>query len=207
MNCPTVDELLPLHAYGDLSADEAAEVDGHLAECPGCRAEFAALTAVRQALDATPPPEVVVDPIVISHAAIERSAVRGRWRWAVACGGLALGLMGLALLKLEVRVDGQQCVVRWGTPPEIVPPARLVESAPDTMVALEERVRVLQELTHALAADVAARDRVRGVSQVQTNARLDALVRTIARRFQEAERDVDALYTAQFRPVNEGVKP
>ena len=37
MNCVDWEERIALHAGGDLAPAEAAEVDRHLAACPGCR--------------------------------------------------------------------------------------------------------------------------------------------------------------------------
>jgi len=43
MDCSTCGKLLALYAGGDLDADEAREVEGHLSACETCRAEFDAL--------------------------------------------------------------------------------------------------------------------------------------------------------------------
>ena len=51
-------ELLSAHLDGELSADEAATVDAHLAECDACRAELDATRAVRATVRAAP----AVDP-------------------------------------------------------------------------------------------------------------------------------------------------
>jgi hypothetical protein len=50
MSCRSILKLLPLHAGGDLSSDEAREVERHVAVCEGCRAELSALTRSRQNL-------------------------------------------------------------------------------------------------------------------------------------------------------------
>ncbi|MBM3985855.1 MAG: zf-HC2 domain-containing protein, partial [Planctomycetes bacterium] len=38
--CRSIRDLLPLHAGGDLTPDEAARVDGHLHACLSCFREF-----------------------------------------------------------------------------------------------------------------------------------------------------------------------
>ena len=55
MKCEQIQELLPLHAYGDLDAvDAAAEVAGHLEFCEACGREFDTLRRVRGQLDELP---------------------------------------------------------------------------------------------------------------------------------------------------------
>ncbi|HFD39493.1 MAG TPA: hypothetical protein ENJ31_06555 [Anaerolineae bacterium] len=56
-----VTDLLAAYALGSLDAEEAAQVAGHLSDCPLCRAELAAFEAVADHLalaapEATPPP-------------------------------------------------------------------------------------------------------------------------------------------------------
>jgi len=51
-------ELLSAHLDGELTADETAELEAHLAECGDCRAELEATSAVRSALRGAP----AVDP-------------------------------------------------------------------------------------------------------------------------------------------------
>jgi len=82
-----------LSAYldGELSAEEAVQVEQHLAACAECRARLRALERItvtlRQARPLVPPPTP-------AHSAA-LPAARGRrvWRWALACGlGAAVAL-------------------------------------------------------------------------------------------------------------------
>ncbi len=50
MNCNHSEELLALHAGGDLTLAEAAEVETHVAQCGVCSAELAAYRSARKAL-------------------------------------------------------------------------------------------------------------------------------------------------------------
>ena len=50
MNHPTDDELLLL-AYGELAAKRAADIESHIAACPGCAHQQAQLERGRVALD------------------------------------------------------------------------------------------------------------------------------------------------------------
>jgi hypothetical protein len=95
-------------------------------------------------------------------------------------------------------------VVRWGDPPAVE--VAVAPGEPPGLAVLSERVRVLQELTHALAADVAGRDRRRGEELGRAMARIDELAGTTVRRLHDAERGLDALYAAHFKPPEGGLK-
>jgi anti-sigma-K factor RskA len=75
MKCAEVHPNLAVFALGGLEPEEAAEVERHLASCPGCRRELEELRKVNRALDAAPPP---VDPpshlkdVILSRVRVER---------------------------------------------------------------------------------------------------------------------------------------
>jgi hypothetical protein len=212
MNCAKVRDRLPALLYGDLPPGEASALRDHLAACPACRQEHAALEGIRRALDMVPAPAVRVDlPRLYREAAARQVRRAGRWRWAAAaCGAAAAVLLVVLGLRLEVRVESQQLVVRWGTAPEkvIVPPpgpGPRAESPPPSP-DVEERLRVLSELIHALADDVAARDEQEQQRVDRVRARLDELQRQGNRRMSETERNVAALYVAHYI-AQKGEKP
>jgi len=200
MNCTEIREQLSLHLYGDLPASETAQVERHLADCAECRSEFAALGQVRLALESTPAPEVCVNPSQIFLTAVQPKSNRRWLRWA-SIGGLAASLLLFALFNLEMRIDRQQLVVRWGRSAEkvaVVNP-QPSKAADDILAAIDERIRVLQEVTHALAGDVERRDRNWNDELIRTRSQLDAVMRSTGQRIGEAQRDVDALYAAHFK--------
>jgi hypothetical protein len=214
MNCAEARNRLPGLLYGDLPRGEASALRAHLAACPACRQELAALEGVRRALDTVPAPAVQVDlPRLYREAAARQVRRAGRWRWAaVACGAAAAVLLIVLGLRLEVRVEAHQLVVSWGAAPEKdvpVPPApapRADRSEPPPSPEVEERLRVLSELIHALADDVAARDQQQEQRVDQLRARLDDLQRQGNRRWSEMDRNVAALYAAHFL-AKKGEKP
>jgi anti-sigma-K factor RskA len=75
MKCAEVHPNLAVFALGGLEPEEAAEVERHLASCPGCRRELEELRKVNRALQAAPPP---VDPpghlkdVILSRVRVER---------------------------------------------------------------------------------------------------------------------------------------
>jgi hypothetical protein len=200
VNCADVRDRLPAHLYGDLPPAEAVAVQAHLVECADCRHEFTALTGVRAALDAGPTPAVAVDLPRLYREAADRQRLRlRRWRRVALAGtALAAALLLLLGMKLELRVGGQQVVVRWGNPATEHPAVTVPPPAPDSL-NVDERLRLLQELTHALAADVDARDRRQQDELVRLRAQLYALGRQTDQRWVETARDVTALYTLHTR--------
>jgi anti-sigma-K factor RskA len=56
MRCAEIHPNLAAYVVGGLEPKEAAEIEGHLASCPGCRRELEELRKVNRALEAAPPP-------------------------------------------------------------------------------------------------------------------------------------------------------
>jgi hypothetical protein len=210
MNCSLVRALLPLSLTGDLKPEEAASVDEHLTTCPACRRERAELEKIRAALSAVPVPAVQIDLPGIYRQAAERQARRAR-RWrraALACCGVAAALLMVIGLRLEVRVGGNELIVRWGAPPpenprpqpkqDSSPPAQVKDRPAPQVPDADERLRLMNELIHALTTDIEARDVHQQQRLARLQERLDRLSDQASRWRLETERDVAALYTAQF---------
>jgi len=221
MHCHDIREALPGLLYGDLKPAEAHAAQSHLANCPACQADFAGLQQVSAMLDKLPLPPVRVDVRRIlqeSQARQERSVRRWR-RAALGLGGVAAAVVVVMLLKLEVRVEGRQVVVRWGDAPaaeallrEQVAPgtaknpngqqqARLI--APDVSRA---DLKLIRELIHALAADVNGRDRQQQESLAELQGQVDRLEREGQDRWAATVRYVDA-NTRLEDQRKEGVNP
>ena len=221
MKCPEVRAALPEFVYGGLSPAVQADVEGHLDGCPECRSEADALRRVRRLLAAAPAPEVRVDMAAVYRQAAERQARRlRRWRRVAlaACAAAVLAAVLAGLSRLEVRIGASELVVRWGpTPaPQMAPPAPTLPVTapapvpapppPVDVAAIEERLRVLGDLTQALADDGRERD----YQREQEIARLRQQIRDwqgqSAERLTSMQKDFDALYVAQFAN-HKGVKP
>jgi hypothetical protein len=212
MNCATVRDRLPLFLYGDLDARAAGEIHDHLAGCPACRHELAALQQMRRALDGVRVPPLDVDlPRLYQESAARQRRQARRWRRAaVAVGGLAAVLALLLLARIEVRFERQQFVVRWGTPMDtaasatVPPPLGPVVTQQAMPAECKEQLQVMDDLLHALATDVKDRDTEQRLRIARLEARLQELQAQAGRRLYETERQVRALYVAQFQPPPRG---
>jgi hypothetical protein len=211
MNCPEVRDRLPAFLAGDLTTGEADALGRHLAACPGCRRDADELRAVLRAMSGLPAPApaaVDLPRLYRAAAAAQRRRLR-RWRGAaLAAVGLTALVLLAAGLRLELRLGPRQVVLSWGppapapvepappapTPPPAPAPASAAPPAPDA--AAEERLRLVQDLVRALAADADARDDRYRVELARLRARLDAVQVQADRRLAAAENDVKALYSA-----------
>jgi hypothetical protein len=205
-HCQEIHDLLPDLLYGELSAEEAAQVEKHLTDCPDCRREYEALQGTRQLLDAAPVPMVRIDlPRLYAEAAQRQRRRLRRWRVA-ACGlALAASILFLAVvLKCELRFDGQQIVFRWGTPPPVVvTPAPQIVQVEKPAINPEE-MQLLKDLIHALAQDVENRDQRRQLELIALQRRLNVLQQRNQQQWVAAERDMQAMYAAQFMSSKKG---
>ncbi|MFL5342473.1 MAG: anti-sigma factor family protein [Gemmataceae bacterium] len=205
MNCHDVCDRLPLHLYGDLPADEAGAVAGHLAQCAACRRELAALALVRDGLNAAPlPASVSVEPVYAAEARRQRRSAR-RWRLA-ALAGIAAAI-ALLLPRLDFRADDRQLTVRWG--PERVTHTSTVVVKQEVVPSanFDERMARVSELIVALAGSAEAGDRERAAELAKVRQELAALRQENQRRWSETRRELDALYTAQFGSRQSGGNP
>jgi hypothetical protein len=209
MKCTEVRDLLTGVVYGDASSADTEVVRQHLASCVTCQTEWAELGRVRRTLDsAAGPPPVAIDLAwLFQQAANHQRRRMRRWRrTAVAVCGLAAALFFVFLLRMEIRVEPHELILRWGKKSEEPSPVALPRAEPTVIVRrevignpeMEEQLRVIRETLHALAGNLDARDaQVRQkLSQLET--RLEAVRRQDGQRWNETERNVAALYKAVF---------
>jgi hypothetical protein len=102
-------------------------------------------------------------------------------------------------LNLEVRLEGHQVVLRWGSPPPEpprpdAPPAPAVPEWVAHAAAVEEQVQLLSEIVRTLEKDVDDRDQRRQQELAVLQARLRVLQGQIQRRWSETEDNLKALY-------------
>jgi hypothetical protein len=207
MNCAEARTHLPALLYGDLAPDGVRAVQEHLAGCPACREEFAALRQVSHALDAVPAPSVNVDLSRVFQEAAARQARRAkRWRRvSVACGAVAALVLLAFGLRLQVRLEAHQVSLSWGDVPNVTPPPVPHPAADPAFPArVEERLQLASDLIHALSEDLEERDARQQSAVKQLRAQLALLQQQGNARWAETEHDIDALYTAQFGPSKKG---
>jgi hypothetical protein len=214
MNCLQTREHLPELLYGGLAPEIATAVKTHLAGCGECRRELDALKQVRNALDAVPPVTAEVDLPGLYRAVAQTHERRSRrWRrMTFALGGLAAALVLLAILpSLEMRCEGHQFVVRWGTPPAPQPQPPPQPNAPEperehiqfvstTAPDVDEQLRLLSDLVQRLDdGDKRHRQDVAAL-RIQVNDLREQL-----RQWRVSmERDVAALYAIHFPETKKG---
>lgn len=201
MKCSDVRAALPLMIYGEPNAEEAG-LREHLANCPVCRRESEALQGVRHLLNDAVVPHVEVDIARLQRSLAERQMrTLRRWRRiAVALGTIAALLLLAFALRLEVRLEANQLVVRWSEPlpvPAVGSISQQDAIEPESQVDkldLREDLHVLSELIHALKKDADERDQ-------HFTERLDALQKHVLAlqsqadlRWNATEQDVAALY-------------
>jgi anti-sigma factor RsiW len=91
------DPRLSAYLDGELSAEEAAEVERHLAECATCRARLRALERIAKTLRRARPAAPAANPVIRPAFAAAPAAARRRslWRWAVAGAAAAALVLGV----------------------------------------------------------------------------------------------------------------
>lgn len=215
MNCTDVRAALPLLIYGEPSSEDAT-LRQHLASCPACRSEYESLVGVRRLLDDVPVPRIAVDLPQLHRALAERQMRRAR-RWrriAVTLGAIAAVLLLAVGLRVEVRLEASQLVLRWGNSPLIGTGETPVQTRdrrdagptvplPIQPESIEAELRVLSNLIHALKQDADDRDQ----NYAERLDRLEKHVRALQSqsdlRWSATEENVAALYLLSRK----GVKP
>lgn len=175
MNHHPVEELLGVYALDAVDADERAEIEAHLADCPRCRAEVDAHREVASHLAApgTPPPDEVWQRIagaiegrpappmrLVVNGETARPTRRPSWRTIgglVAAAAAAVAIVGLSVSSIrqqdEIRaLEQAQGLEAAATEAFAAPDARLAELATDDGEVLV-RAAVLPDGTGYVLAD------------------------------------------------------
>jgi Putative zinc-finger len=219
MNCSHARADLPALLYGDMKPEEAAGLTEHLASCPDCRGEHAALKQVRSLLDAVPVPDVALDLPRLYRGVAERQAMRlRRWRrGAVLALVAAAAVVLLAVgVNLHVQMDANQATLRWGSPPPDPVPTPPAPQTPSPVVTrveyrslpeIEDQLRILSELVQMLANDLETRDQRQQAELARLQVRLQNLQRLAAEHWTATERDIEGIYTLQLSQKQKGTSP
>jgi hypothetical protein len=113
-------------------------------------------------------------------------------------------------LRLEVRVEARQLLLRWGPAPPEVQPAPEPPRSPTMQPArsqpdVEEQLRVLRAVVHALVDETQQRDAQWRQALTRLQVQLDELQLTGNARWNET-RKVAALVAAQINSPQKGDK-
>jgi hypothetical protein len=129
-----------------------------------------------------------------------------------------------ALLRLEIRWDRYQAIVRWGAPPTpselapisspVLPPPSAVDGPSPQVTELQQQILVLSELVQGLtagarenAADWQAHERRQQQRLAALQSQLQDLKRQTTERWIATERDVAALSSNQTIALHKGSVP
>lgn len=96
-------ELLSAHLDGELTAEETAAVEAHLAECDACRAELDATREVRTIVRAAP----AIDPPFEFYERVVSSRRRPRWTAAASVAAVAaawIAVVGFSVTPERAKV-------------------------------------------------------------------------------------------------------
>jgi hypothetical protein len=216
MNCADVHARLASFAYGDLPEAEANHIREHLNQCSACEQQRLAISEAQRLLDAVPAPAIAVNlPKLYRDVAAEHRRQVRRWRIA-AWAGLAAALLVAILLvsRLEVRMDANQVVLRWGAAPAMPqphehPPARHspepVFAAPQMSTAeIDQQLRMLRELVQAISNDADLRDERRQREITALQGRMHGLEQQMTQLRLAAQREVAALSSTQIPEKQKG---
>ena len=132
-NGPDWERRIALHASGDLSPEEAAEVERRLAECPECAAVSQIYRDQLRMLGAAHEETIAPAHCAAVRARVLAEVERGRsraWRWAWVGAGAVAVVIAFALFPDGVRAP--QRVV--GPDPRIASPGNMASAGVDREV-------------------------------------------------------------------------
>lgn len=113
MNCADLESLICDYVDGTLPADRKAEVERHLAQCPGCaglaRDSAAAVAFMERASDVEPPPELITRILFDAPWTKGKAKPKGARRWLAGvlspilqprfAMGMAMTVLSLSILR------------------------------------------------------------------------------------------------------------
>jgi hypothetical protein len=152
MCCDNNSERLIELSYGELSRDDAEELESHLAACEACRREWEAIRQNGELLDLANRKHMrdvpSLDPADL-FAAQQRSGARQLQRWkhlalAATAAAMLLAVTSAAIRRIEI--DSTHVTIRWQESPAPPPSQELKADA-----ALAQFRAELAETRHLLA--------------------------------------------------------
>lgn len=215
-------ELLVGYLYDDLSPQQRATFDAHLASCAPCRDEVAGLRSTRGYLSSWAPPEPDLGFEIVRHTVEPRGKVipfRRRWLPAFAAAAAAVLVLAAAsaLANLEVRYDNDGLVVRTGWARGATAPSQTAETqaagvtpgatASADFAVVEQRLRTIEAALAAQPTNTATRmsdgEMLRQVRAIVRDAELRQ-EGAVAQRLLQVMQDFDRLRRTDMAMLQQG---
>ena len=103
MNCANWEERIALHAGGDLEGAEAAEMERHLADCPGCQLFWSGMKGTLADLQDAHAGGVRAADLAAVRAGVMAEIERGRRVWRRLAWVSGVGIAAAVLLAVALR--------------------------------------------------------------------------------------------------------
>ena len=134
MNCANWEELIALHAGGDLEVVEAAEVERHLADCPGCQLFWSGMKGTLADLQEAHAVGVRAADLAAVRTGVMAEIERGRrvWRrlaWVSGVGIAAVYLLAVALQPGPLPAPPPRVALKIPEAPMVRTAARMMPPA------------------------------------------------------------------------------
>jgi hypothetical protein len=212
MPCDQLPEKLIELIYGELTREDAAAVEAHLALCESCRRgrdDLARHVELLQSAAELPAPGSVESARIFAAARRREAARSRRWRRvAIAATAAAAVLLAAAAAGRRVEIHRTHVVIRWSERAEQLAPHqadvsdhRLKSELAQTHALLARQQQRLDDLERfaALVVTELKQDDLR-MSRTSTalHARLDALQRQTDERWQAVGRGFHDWYLTQL---------
>ncbi len=201
MNCTAVKAQMPLCLSAGVLAPTEPDIRAHVANCEDCRRAWEELLELGKLLDVGPEPTVRIDLAALYRQAAGRQARTGRrWRWLGLAASLLLALGSVWALagRIELRVTGQEFVLRWGpTAPapaagsdeRVLPPAESVFSA-----KREEQIEVLAAMVRAMVQELQTVEMRQRRDRADLDVRVSGIQEQSLKQWLTLQKDLEALY-------------
>ena len=141
MNCHDTESLLVLSVYGDLSDEEAAQLENHLESCPACQRHIEELRQARELVRSlpTPEPSQIVMGRILAQVREDTSRVRWDWNFSrlkifaalcimAAVGGVVAFQMRSGMLPEKMLTSSSSTITRNQSPATVPAPTGTVTS-------------------------------------------------------------------------------
>jgi anti-sigma factor RsiW len=222
-------ERLVAYLYDELSPDERAAFERHLAGCDACQSEVQGLRQTRVHLTSWAPPEPDFGFRIV-RSDRPPAGTRRQWRglhaapaWGLAAAAALILAVSAAIANLEVRYGNDGLVVRtgWGRPaepatgvaepPAAVPVAATSEELVADLRSLNDRLRQLEQASAGTPTRAATGPRTSDAELIATVRRIIAesearQENALKLRVSQLWSDMEAVRAGDIARVEQGLR-